>query len=117
MIVSTTRSATWRSDHSRSAVPSVPRKYFWARMFVAFTLHAEGTSPEWEGLRQTYEHALGLYEKARFDEACRALYPLLMGGTEQDVPSLNLVGRAIEGIKVPPPSPEAFDGVFSFTSK
>ena len=44
VIVSTTRSATWRSDHSRSAVPSVPRKYFWARMFVAFTLHAEGTS-------------------------------------------------------------------------
>ena len=37
MIVSATRSITWRSDHSRSGVPSVPRKYFWATMFVAFS--------------------------------------------------------------------------------
>ena len=37
MIVSATRSMTWRSDHSRSGVPSVPRKYFWATMFVAFS--------------------------------------------------------------------------------
>jgi hypothetical protein len=36
--VSTTRSATWRSDHSRSSVFRVPRKYFWARMLVAFRL-------------------------------------------------------------------------------
>ena len=38
-MVSTTRSTTWRSDHSRSGVPSVPRKYFWATMFVAFSDH------------------------------------------------------------------------------
>ena len=43
-IVSTMRSTTWRSDHSRSARPSVPRKYFWARMFVAFIDHVDGTS-------------------------------------------------------------------------
>ena len=37
MIVSATRSMTWRSDDSRSAVPRVPRKYFWATMLVAFS--------------------------------------------------------------------------------
>ncbi len=42
MIVSTTRSITWRSDHSRSAVPRVPRKYFWATMLVAFSDQRDG---------------------------------------------------------------------------
>ena len=36
-MVSATRSMTWRSDDSRSGVPSVPRKYFWATMLVAFS--------------------------------------------------------------------------------
>ena len=46
-MVSATRSMTWRSERSRSGVPSVPRKYFWATMLVAFSdqrhreLHAE----------------------------------------------------------------------------
>ena len=43
-MVSTTRSATCFSDDSRSGVPSVPRKYFWARMLVALTDQVEGTS-------------------------------------------------------------------------
>ena len=32
---------TWRSDDSRSGVPSVPRKYFWATMLVAFSDHVD----------------------------------------------------------------------------
>ena len=36
-MVSATRSITWRSDASRSGVPRVPRKYFWATMLVAFS--------------------------------------------------------------------------------
>src|SRR3977135_142193 len=43
-MVSTTRSMTWRSDHSRSAVPRVPRKYFWATMLVAFSDQLVGNS-------------------------------------------------------------------------
>ena len=35
---------TWRSDDSRSGVPSVPRKYFWETMLVALTDHATGNS-------------------------------------------------------------------------
>ena len=42
VMVSTTRSMTWRSDDSRSGVPSVPRKYFWATMLVALTDHDDG---------------------------------------------------------------------------
>ena len=44
MIVSATRSITWRSDDSRSAVPGVPRKYFWATMLVAFSDQVVGNS-------------------------------------------------------------------------
>ena len=44
MIVSATRSMTWRSDDSRSVVPGVPRKYFWATMFVAFSDQVVGNS-------------------------------------------------------------------------
>src|SRR5215213_1907873 len=40
----TTPSTTWRSDHSRSGEPRAPRKYFWARMLVAFCDHDVGTS-------------------------------------------------------------------------
>ena len=35
---------TWRNDDSRSGVPSVPRKYFWATMLVALTDHEAGNS-------------------------------------------------------------------------
>ena len=44
MIVSATRSITWRSECSRSTVPGVPRKYFWATMLVAFTDQVVGNS-------------------------------------------------------------------------
>ena len=44
VIVSATRSITWRSDHSRSGVPRVPRKYFWATMLVAFSDQLVGNS-------------------------------------------------------------------------
>ena len=43
-MVSATRSMTWRSDDSRPGVPSVPRKYFWETMLVAFTDHVTGNS-------------------------------------------------------------------------
>ena len=43
-MVSATRSMTWRSDDSRSGVPSVPRKYFWATMLVALSDQPTGNS-------------------------------------------------------------------------
>ncbi len=44
VIVSATRSMTWRIEFSRSGVPGVPRKYFWATMFVAFRDQDSGNS-------------------------------------------------------------------------
>jgi hypothetical protein len=44
VMVSAIRSMTCRSDDSRSTVPSVPRKYFWATMFVAFCDQLTGNS-------------------------------------------------------------------------
>ena len=38
------RSTTWRSELSRSGLPVSPRKYFWARMLVAFCDQDFGTS-------------------------------------------------------------------------
>ena len=42
VMVSTTRSATCLSDDSRSGVPRVPRKYFWATMLVALSDQVDG---------------------------------------------------------------------------
>ncbi len=43
-MVSLTRSITWRRELSRCGVPSVPRKYFWATMLVAFRDQVTGNS-------------------------------------------------------------------------
>src|SRR5438874_5085849 len=43
-IVSTTRDTSWRTLDSRWGVPSGPRKYFWATMFVAFCDQVLGNS-------------------------------------------------------------------------
>src|SRR5262245_19421697 len=43
-MVRTTRPMSWRTERSRSGVPSVPRKYFWTTMFVASWDQDFGTS-------------------------------------------------------------------------
>src|SRR4051794_7644685 len=40
----TTRSMSWRSDHSRTSVPTAPRKYFVVTMLAAFTDQKSGNS-------------------------------------------------------------------------
>jgi adenylate cyclase len=66
-------------------------------------LHAESESSDWQSRRETYERALALYETGAWSEACQALLPLLTRseGT-YDLPSLTLLGRAVECIKAPP---------------
>ena len=44
VIVSATRSITWRIEFSRSGVPGVPLKYFCETMFVEFNDHVVGNS-------------------------------------------------------------------------
>jgi adenylate cyclase len=78
-------------------------------------LHSELESSAWQSRRETYEHALSLYESGNWSEACAALLPLLMraSGT-YDLPSLTLLGRAVECIKAPPAH---FDPVLDLKSK
>jgi adenylate cyclase len=80
-----------------------------------YELHAQEAVPEWRARRDAYEAGLAHFEAGRWAEACQTLYPLL---TEQpgdyDVPSLTLVGRAIECLKSPP---ARFDPVLEFLQK
>ena len=43
-MVSATREMSWRTERSRSGVPTVPRKYFCTTTFVAVWLQLLGTS-------------------------------------------------------------------------
>ena len=55
------------------------------------------------------------YEASQFGEACQTLYPLL--GQQEgkyDIPSLNLLTRAVEALKNPP---STFDGIYELSSK
>lgn len=76
------------------------------------------TPPEdaqWQARREGYEAALAQFEAGHWDEACRTLYPLLGAQPEHyDVPSLTLIGRAVECLKSPP---VAFVPVLEFGQK
>jgi adenylate cyclase len=78
-------------------------------------LHAELESTAWQARRETYEGALALFEAGKWSKACQALFPLLTrdsGG--YDLPSLTLLGRAVECIKAPPVH---FDPVLDLKTK
>jgi adenylate cyclase len=78
-------------------------------------LHAESATPEWQHRRESYEQALALYEAGKWSEATQAVFPFLTGaGGTYDVPSLTLLGRAVECLKAPPAS---FDPVLELKSK
>jgi adenylate cyclase len=80
-----------------------------------YELHAQEATPQWQARCDAYEAGLAHFEAGRWAEACQTLYPLL---TEQpgqyDVPSLTLVGRAVECLKSPP---QRFDPVLEFVQK
>jgi adenylate cyclase len=78
-------------------------------------LHAESAAPEWQSRRESYERALALYETGKWSDACQALFPLLNGGKgTYDLPSLTLLGRAVECLKAPP---SCFDPILELKSK
>ena len=81
-----------------------------------YELHsAAGDDPQWKLRRDGYETALRQFESRQWAEACRTLYPLLAGQPERyDVPSLTLIGRAVECLKS---SPSFFDPVLDFVHK
>ncbi|MEE9126001.1 MAG: adenylate/guanylate cyclase domain-containing protein, partial [Planctomycetota bacterium] len=70
-------------------------------------LHSEGASPEWLERRTAYETALEHFESRRWGETCQKIYPLLQDlESKYDVPSLNLLSRAVDCLKH---QPEHFD--------
>jgi adenylate cyclase len=80
-----------------------------------YELHAATVEPDWQFRRDLYETALGHYEACRWTEACRTLYPMLAGQEgRNDLPTLTLIGRAIECMKS---NPAGFDPVIRLTDK
>jgi adenylate cyclase len=80
-----------------------------------YELHAAALEPDWQFRRDLYESALALYESGSWTEACRTLYPMLAGQEGRyDLPTLSLIGRAIECLKS---SPSEFDPVIHLTDK
>lgn len=78
-------------------------------------LHAAEIEPAWASRRESYEAALTLFESGKWSEACKALYPLLAGQEKcYDLPSLTLIGRAIECLKT---NPSVFDPVVALHDK
>jgi adenylate cyclase len=78
-------------------------------------LHSETASPEWRCRCESYEQALALYEAGKWSEASQAVFPILTGtGGTYDLPSLTLLGRAVECLKSPPTN---FDPVLELKSK
>jgi adenylate cyclase len=78
-------------------------------------LHAESASPDWQQRGESYEQALALYEAGKWSEASQAVFPILTGnGGAYDLPSLTLLGRAVECLKTPPAS---FDPILELKSK
>jgi len=78
-------------------------------------LYSESASTDWQSRREAYERALTLYETGKWNDACQALFPLLSGGEGiYDLPSLTLLGRAVECLKSPP---SCFDPILELKSK
>ncbi len=76
---------------------------------------AETATPEWLELKEGYEHALSLFEAGNFSGALRSLSAIQAKADDHhDVPSLNLIGRAVDFLRSPP---EHFDGVLELSSK
>jgi adenylate cyclase len=76
---------------------------------------SDQATPDWLGLKDGYEHALALFEAGNFTGTLRALYTLLAKQEDHhDMPSLNLIGRAVEFLKSPP---ENFDGIWDLIEK
>lgn len=67
-----------------------------------YELHGTAADDEWLTRRDAYEKGLSLYESGKFREACKVFYPLLSEVQGQDdPPTLLMVGRCIECLRMP----------------
>jgi adenylate cyclase len=83
------------------------------QLYELFTCHPDA---EWCRRRDEYERGLAHFEAGDWTAACRTIHPLLEGqGPPYDIPSLNLIERAVQCLKSPPRDP--FDPTFELTWK
>jgi adenylate cyclase len=71
-----------------------------------FELYPGEPTPEWRALRDVFEKALAHFEAREWSEACGMLAGLLSTGSEYDIPSLQLLSRAVDCLRS---RPEPFD--------
>ncbi|MCC7089162.1 MAG: GAF domain-containing protein [Dehalococcoidia bacterium] len=71
-----------------------------------FELFPGAPTPEWKALRDSFELALAHFEAREWSEACGLLAGLLARGPDYDIPSLQLLSRAVECLRS---RPEPFD--------
>ena len=71
-----------------------------------FELFPGEPNSEWKALRDAFEKALAHYEAREWSEACGLLAGLLARGPDYDIPSLQLLSRAVECLRS---RPEPFD--------
>jgi adenylate cyclase len=80
-----------------------------------YELFGEDATIEWCSRRDAYEAALALYADGRWGEAAQVLRPLVGDHDGHfDVPSLNLLRRAVECLRSPP---DSFDPVVDLQRK
>jgi adenylate cyclase len=80
-----------------------------------YQLYAEEAPPEWISQCGIYESALAQYEASQWASCCRTVYPLLNVPDGQfDIPSLNLVARALECLRS---CPKTFEPIVELSSK
>ena len=71
-----------------------------------YELYAGAPPTGWLAMRDTYEQALAHFEAREWSEACGLLAGILSQGPEYDIPSLQLLSRAVECLRS---RPEPFD--------
>src|SRR5215212_11421840 len=93
-MVATTRSITWRSERSRWAEPSSPRKYFWATMLVAFSDQPTGNSTS--GCSKAIEPSFQLVMRASRRSQTTSSYGSMPGDVNSRLmPIRPLAGRPV----------------------
>jgi adenylate cyclase len=80
-----------------------------------YELYGEEATSEWCSRRDAYETALALYSAGRWADAAHILRPLVGDHDGHfDIPSLNLLRRAVECLRSPP---DSFDPIVDLVGK
>ncbi|HVU88221.1 MAG TPA: adenylate/guanylate cyclase domain-containing protein [Pirellulales bacterium] len=109
--------STWKKLHGAFATRRLCRVRVVgiASPLDVFELHSAGEDPQWNARRDAYESALAQFETGHWADACRTLYPLVAEQPNHyDVPSLTLIGRAVDCLKT---RPTKFEPVLDFVHK